>query len=187
MNTLRVLLNGQTRYVDITSATARFPQGATLADAATLQPFDLPVHSNRQLWITVHVPTDAASGDYQGTVTVAARGHKPRVLTLRFTVYPFDLSPSILEEAMYYQGRLPGDDPLSANRKSETQLATDFADLRDHGIRYVTVTQSLATPELFGKFLDIMKAAGLATDKLYLQMESCGRTLCRKRPRSWPR
>ena len=75
-NKLR-LKNGE--YVDIsgpgmksgfeTPGIEAFP----VQDASTLQPVDIDAGSNRQFWITVHVPDDADPGIYRGEVAAWRR------------------------------------------------------------------------------------------------------------------
>jgi len=53
-------------------------------------PFDVRANENQPLWITVYVPEDAAAGDYDGTITLAAEGWQAAV-PLRLHVWDFTL------------------------------------------------------------------------------------------------
>ena len=56
--------------------TTRVPSDFSLYDNATstgdLQPFSLLPRENKQIWMTTHVPTGQAAGNYTGTITVSA-------------------------------------------------------------------------------------------------------------------
>lgn len=54
------------------------------------EPIDVEAESNQPLWILVHVPTDAAAGDYAGEVTLQAENWSQRV-PLRLHVWNFAL------------------------------------------------------------------------------------------------
>ncbi len=54
------------------------------------QPFAAPAGKNRPLWITVHVPKDAAAGRYDGAVELTAPGWKQSA-PLRLRVFDFAL------------------------------------------------------------------------------------------------
>ena len=41
-----------------------------MRDADELQAFDIPAGEVKQIWVTVQVPVDAATGEYSGTIQV---------------------------------------------------------------------------------------------------------------------
>jgi len=53
-------------------------------------PFSAPAGRNRPLWITVHVPTDAPAGRYDGQIELAAQGWR-QTAPLRVRVFNFSL------------------------------------------------------------------------------------------------
>ncbi len=53
------------------------------------EPLDLEGGRTRAVWITVHVPRDAAPGEYEGTITV--RAHQQTEIPVKLTVYPITL------------------------------------------------------------------------------------------------
>lgn len=54
------------------------------------KPIDVPAGVNQPIWILVHVPDDAAGGDYQGLVTLTAKDWSASV-SLRLHVWDFTL------------------------------------------------------------------------------------------------
>jgi hypothetical protein len=54
------------------------------------KPLDLPAGKNQPLWVLVHVPKDAAAGDYTGAITLKAEGWSA-VAPLRVHVWNFAL------------------------------------------------------------------------------------------------
>jgi len=53
------------------------------------EPLDLEAGRTRAFWVTVHVPRDAAPGEYEGTVTV--RADQETEIPIKLTVYPISL------------------------------------------------------------------------------------------------
>jgi len=53
------------------------------------KPFNLPAHRLKPLWITVYTPPDAPAGEYQGAMTVTARGCRPHRLAIRLRVWDY--------------------------------------------------------------------------------------------------
>src|SRR5262249_14484467 len=60
-------------------------------------PFSLPADLNQPLWVDVHVPKNAAPGDYTGTITVSAAGQRAVTVPVTLTVWDFELpdTPSL--------------------------------------------------------------------------------------------
>jgi hypothetical protein len=94
-------------------------------------PFDVPAGESRAIWVEVHVPQDAAPGDYAGAVSVTWTGGGATV-PVKLTVWPFTLpSTSSLKSvfglswtALPAAHHLSGD-ALSALRARYGQLALD--------------------------------------------------------------
>lgn len=62
---------------------------------------DVPANTTQQFWLTVHVPADAAPGNYTGQVAVVA-GEGRWEVPLRLTVLPFALEPAERPVGMYW-------------------------------------------------------------------------------------
>ncbi len=60
-------------------------------------PMTLQSGADQQFWVTVHVPDEAAPGDYTGVITLTTTATVFGTLKLELTVLPFPLS------APYYQ------------------------------------------------------------------------------------
>ncbi len=54
-------------------------------------PFKVSANANQPLWVDLAIPKDAAPGDYDGSVTVTARGEKPVKIPVHLTVWDFVL------------------------------------------------------------------------------------------------
>ncbi len=167
-NYLKVSLNGAEQYIDISSSDAVFPDNAVIKDADTLQLFNLDAHTNKQVWVTVHVPADTPSGNYSGSIQIAAPGEDAVTLTLNATVLPFDLPQPAMEYSIYYTGRLTSatQKVVNSNWKTADQYLVEMVNMKDHGIVSPTMYQGLDS--FVNQALDIRKQAGIAGDSLYV-------------------
>lgn len=97
---------------------------------------------NARYWLTVHVPTDAKSGVYRGTVTFAPNGSQAADIPIRLRVLPIHLKedPSKIY-GIYYR------DPLDDWSRATDEVSKAFylqkaewemQDLVAHGTRNVT-------------------------------------------------
>ncbi|NOZ23031.1 MAG: hypothetical protein GXP25_18310 [Planctomycetes bacterium] len=86
-------------------------------------PVDLDANSFRDVWLSLHVPADAAPDTYTGAVEVAPENEKPVRLPIHVEVLPIRLADSLRKKHGVYAGR-----------------GTSEADLRDmkrHGVDIV--------------------------------------------------
>jgi len=107
-----------------------------LIDTDTLQPAD--IEDFRQFWLTVHVPQDAKSGTYRGTVTITAANAAATTLTLQVTVPSFDLLPPQFEYSAYYPTMLDRPDMSDEHRErynpiTERQYLAESRNMVAHG------------------------------------------------------
>ncbi|MFL5301751.1 MAG: glycoside hydrolase domain-containing protein [Anaeromyxobacteraceae bacterium] len=132
-------------------ATGRFPDALVpdvdevAGEKRNAFPFDVPAGESRAVWVEVHVPANAAAGDYAGTVTVhAADGDAAVPVTLRVWDFALPSTASLKSVFLMAYGGLPrahgvpGSGPaLTALRQRYGQLALDHrisvADLWDDG------------------------------------------------------
>ncbi|MBM4087543.1 MAG: hypothetical protein FJ272_22360, partial [Planctomycetes bacterium] len=96
---------------------------------------EVPKGQSRQFWLTVHVPSNAAPGDYRGSVTIQADGAPDLTLPLKLEVLPIRLAvPKGIGFGMYdWPPRAEGD-PSSEAR---------FRDQRAHGMTTVGLCSGL--------------------------------------------
>ena len=151
-----------------------------LRDSDTLRPFDLVGGQNKQIWITVKVPDDAAPGRYAGDLVFKTGNGEIARVELGLQVLPFslptpkthyDLSQDYTA-GFYYRGRLDpaGQGKVGYRTKSEQQLRAELKMMFDHGI----VAPLLLPPgwgqseALFRRELQIMRETGMAGRPLYL-------------------
>ncbi len=166
-NYLKVTIDGKEQYIGNSLSNETIPDDAIIKDAELLQPFDLDAESNKQIWVTVHVPEDAATGDYKGTIQLSAPGIPAVDMSLNVTVFPFELQPPFLEYAIYYRGKLPTTPQKGINSEWKTidQYLAELKDMKNHGIFYPTIYQR--KDEMLGSALALRNQVGLPKDHLY--------------------
>ena len=164
---LRATVNGVQQYVDITTVGSAVPAGAIVQDSAALQPFSMAINTNKQVWITTNVPVGAPAGTYTGTITISVPSKPDTTLLISLTVLPFALSQPFAEQAIYYRALLNNScSTLTPECRTPTQMAAEFANMRDHGIQYPTIYDRVTAP-LLATRLSLMDSAGLPKDKIY--------------------
>lgn len=90
------------------------------------RPFWLPQGNLKEVYVLVHVPSDAKPGEYRGTIRVEPQGLDATEMALSLTVHPIQLvQPKHKRYGMYY--RLGG-----VVEKPEIMHA-EFADMAAHG------------------------------------------------------
>jgi len=98
---------------------------AALLDPAN--PFDLPAGHFKEAAITIHVPGDAAPGQYRGDLAITCEGGERTEVPIWLEVLPFSLEPSERKAfGMYY------DMPLAPEVRD--RLRAELQDLRDHHV-----------------------------------------------------
>ncbi len=185
--------DGTTAYVVCSDKESAELEGVRPVDADSLQPVNIPATGLQQYWVTVHVPEDAAAGDYEGRLQLTADDIETVQLPLKVTVRPFDLEPSPLIYSIYYRGKLSEDGSftIGSEYKSEEQYAAEMRDFHAHGVEYPTVYQKY-DERLLPRVFEIRKEAGLATDKLFTlgcstgaPTDEAGLNALRERVRTW--
>ena len=141
-NYLKVTINGVEQYIDISTPTATFPSNAQIRDASSLQPFSLKANENKQIWITVHVPSTTPAGNYSGNITITAPSETPVTMNFSVTVLPFDLEPAPVEYGLYYYGILGTHDAYQAfSIRTPATYLIELQNMKDHGVLYPTLYQ----------------------------------------------
>ena len=137
-------------------------------DAKELQPVHIEALEPRQFWLTIHVPEDAAPGEYTGKIVVHAAGLGDRELTVKLLILPIKLEEPHLEYSLYYRGCLRAGSPpfVSSEHKTAQQLEAEFRNMKAHGITNPNVYQRFTQPYL-DQYLDARARAGLRMDSLY--------------------
>jgi PKD repeat protein len=169
-NYLRATINGVQQYIDISTPTATVPTTAQVRDATTLQPFSLKANENKQIWITVHVPSTSPAGDYAGTITINAPSETPVTMNFTVTVLPFDLEPAPVEYGIYYMQdynpSLTGSGFANTDRTPANMLI-ELQDMKDHGILYPTFYQHSNNNATINAALTQRDTIGFPKDKIY--------------------
>jgi hypothetical protein len=170
MNYLRVKVNNVEKYIDITSSDARFPLDAEIHDARTLLPFNIPANTNKQIWLTIHVPGDAESEQYIGNISLYEGKKLLSRMKIALTVLPFDLEKPAIDYGIYYTPILVWNTygkEFSSLYKSTVQYKIELQNMKDHGVLYPTLYQGYSDIELLRKALEIRNSVNLPKDKLY--------------------
>jgi hypothetical protein len=138
-------------------------------DADKLQPVSIVANSLKQFWLTVHIPDDAAAGQYTGHVRLSAYGIKSISVPIEVTVHPFDLAQPDMIYSIYHPSKLHKADPawtIACHYKSEEQYMAELLDLKAHGVLYPNLWPPLQ-PEYIPRALELRKQAGLPNDILF--------------------
>jgi len=177
INYLKVTINGIEQYIDISNPNAKFPSNAQIHDTISLQPFSLKANENKQIWLTVHVPSNTPAGDYAGDIILTTPSENPVKMTLTVTVLPFELEPSPLEYSIYYGSVLPSDPSEDKQLgtytyiKTSEQLYTELKNIKEHGVLYPTLDQwYLPDTRYYQNIItqfSLRNQAGLPNDHIY--------------------
>ena len=143
-----------------------------VADSPALKPVRLVPGENKQIWVTVRAPADAAAGLYRGTIALAADGRKVGEMTLELRVLPFELPPpktyyDLTKDyyaSMYNHCSIDehvkdnGGDWELAGRK----LLAEYVNMREHNLLYPLIRGYRHDKrKQFVRKLEVMKEAGL--------------------------
>ena len=185
-NYLRLSFPEEEKYVRISDPDEVFKTWMTVdefpvRDSPVLLPVDIPARTNKQFWVTVRVPQDAADGVYSGSIRLHSGGKALGALALELRVLPFTLaSPKTyynLDEeftsSIYHLGQLAPDGKkgtIYAILKNEKQIMTELENMVAHGVTNPIVTQRWENPEALGRFLDLRKKAGMRSRALYTRI-----------------
>jgi len=166
-----------------------------IRDAEKLVPFELVSGEMKQLWITVHVPENAAAGLYKGTVTVSLPDGKTAArIPLSVRVLPFRLpapktnydltrdfyTSSYCNNNLHRYVKMNGGNPELA----EKRLRAEYEGYRDHNLMNVQAAGVLPEEtrsrwneyhtyfrgdalKLYKRQLELFRDAGLDTKTLF--------------------
>ncbi|MFH1922611.1 MAG: hypothetical protein ABIP48_22335, partial [Planctomycetota bacterium] len=166
---------GQETYVSISDPDPEEMPDVAPRDAKTLQPFNIPAQSLKQVWVTVRVPPGTPPGRYQGAIHVRPRGQPETAVAVQLRVLPFELEPTTLVQSIYYRAKLGANrHPHTVNSefKTQQQLEAELADMFAHGLTSPGTYQPFdaALP----KVLEIRNRVGFRSGPLFTLGESTG-------------
>jgi hypothetical protein len=178
-NYMRVGPREKEKYVLISGRNSADIMDIRPQDAGELQPTDIEVGTNKQFWITVHVPESAAYGHYLGKIKLTAANGLTNEINLKLQVLPFELEKPALQYGLYYRGKLTrfkmdawqelkisDCGTISSEWKTPEQYLAEMQNLKDHGVEYPTVYQE--DKELLRQELTLRNKVGLPHGPLYL-------------------
>lgn len=149
-----------------------------IKDSKELQRFDIESGGMKQLWVDISLGKDPTPGRYKGSLQVNYGRNSKLIIPVEIIVYPFTLKGSFLDYAIYYRGRIKGDnEPLQigSELKSEEQLRAEFKNMRDHGITFPTIYENLLERENLETHLLIRKDLGMTQGPFYYLGRTTGR------------
>ncbi|MCC6422800.1 MAG: hypothetical protein IT447_04925 [Phycisphaerales bacterium] len=128
-------------------------------DSKSLLPIrQVEAKTSTQVWLTIHVPAGTKAGVYSGTITVKSGDDPIAKLPIELQVLDFTLERSPLENNWYAQ--------TMWGTMDERRALAEMRNLIAHGVDYVGLFE---LRENLPKVLRLMKKAGMATDKVYIQ------------------
>ncbi len=142
--------------------------GVRPIDADALQPIDLPALRLQQYWVTVHVPEDAAPGDYEGALVISSDDNPDLTVPMEVTVHDFELADAPLIYSVYYRAKIneENEPTITSEWRSEEQYLAEMRDCLAHGVPFPTIYQNYHE-ELLPRALELRAEAGLPTDYLF--------------------
>ena len=129
----------------------------------------IPAHESRQIWITVHIPSQAPPGVYKGTIElqVANESARKKSLPIEIEVLPINLEPVKGYYSVFYRSH-PGDPKETASVGSYIEPSRYLEELQDQ------VRHGVNTTTLFGDFSSIRhaKEAGMTEAPCLITMNT---------------
>ncbi|MFB3897184.1 MAG: hypothetical protein ACE14V_12865 [bacterium] len=137
-------------------------------DSPELLPFDIPIASSQQIWVTIEVPENTQPGTYTGKIDIAASGTIIRSIPLTLKIFPIELALPNYSSSIYYRGKLDpkGEGSISSEWKSKEQFQKELADLYQHGVTNPMVYQPF-DEKMLGEVLSLRNAVGMKNQPLY--------------------
>jgi hypothetical protein len=144
-------------YRDVRTASG---QGPFPTDSDTLLPVDIGRNTNRQFWITVHVPQDAAPGEYEGSITLLDDAGVMGEMLLLLTVRPFDLEAPYYISSIYYY---PPHRRIYGAEGMWKQYRKELENLYAHGLTDVMAPYPIAHTNAY----EIRRAVGMTNETVF--------------------
>ncbi|MFA5128332.1 MAG: LamG-like jellyroll fold domain-containing protein [Patescibacteria group bacterium] len=147
------------------------PSEFHIEDTSELQPIDITSNTNKQIWITVEVPTTTTAGTYNGQIQLTSNVFTKN-LTFNLTVLPITLDSPSLTYSFYYASRLhvSGYSEISGDWKNTAQFTAELQNLYNHGITtplYYAQYQAAPNDGSLDDALTIANSVGMDTSTLF--------------------
>lgn len=140
-------------------------------DELHLMPADISKGRNKQYWLTIKVPQDAAAGTYKGKIALTAGGKaiSPSAIDIEVEVLPIKLAEPYYTSSIYYRGYLgKNGGTISSEEKNRQQLEAELRNMYQHGVTNPTCYQPLDNKALLGEYLSIRQKIGMKGPLYYL-------------------
>lgn len=153
-----------------------------IRDARTLQPVTIAKRTSKQFWVTVHVPENVQSGQYEGLIELRSQGVLLERIRLDVEVLPFDLEKNPLESSIYLhffgsKGFIgmaldeKGQGSVGPDIRSVEQYRAEMKNLLAHGVDNPTESVPL---EQLETALKVRQEVGMNNEILYHTYEGLG-------------
>jgi hypothetical protein len=137
-------------------------------DAKTLQPFDLPRSTNKQVWATIFVPRSTPPDVYSGDIEVRSNGVLQGTIKINLKVYSFELAESKITYSIYYRASLDNARAsVGSEYRNTEQMREELQNLLEHGVRNPTMYQPLSGQELLKEVMQLRQGLGMNYGPLY--------------------
>ncbi len=137
-----------------------------VSDSTDLKPVDIPAHTNKQFWITVHVPEHAVDGTYETNLRIKNANRILGQIALKVHVLPFTLPDPLVQVSLYYASRISKQGTISSTNRNVEQIRAELKDLADHGVKNPTLYSQGGNDALL-QFLSLRHDAGMSNKRLY--------------------
>ena len=137
-------------------------------DSDSLRPISLPSGTNKQVWVTVHVPEGASPGEYSGQIHVSSNGISLGTIAIQLSVLTFALAEPKLTYSIYYRAKLdPQRASIGSEYRSAEQMRAELVDLSRHGVKNPSMYQTLTNESLFNEALQLRRELEMNRGPLY--------------------
>lgn len=142
-------------------------QDRPIMDAPYIKKLNVTASYNKQLWVTLHVPSITNAGNYTAALKIK-NGHAV-LATIHITlqVLPISLLPPAIDYCIYYRGMITESGSISAYDKTVEQYTAEQINMKKHGIINTTIYNFETESKLLQR-LAIRQDAGLDNSNLFI-------------------
>lgn len=169
-NLLRVNLDKQESYIDISDPMVLMPNNAITRDQNSIQPFYVNSYESRNIWLTLKT-NSIMSGRYNGYLLFKFK-QKNKTFSKRvifsINILPIKLSKGELTYGVYYLGQIRPISHLDYFFKNEKQYVAEINDIKSHGVLYPTMSIGWENQNGINKYFKMRAMSGFPCDKVLL-------------------
>ena len=136
-------------------------QGYFPRDSEELLPVKIEKNRNKQFWITVHVPEDAAAGEYEGSIALVSNDRAIGAMLLKLKVLPFTLEAPYYYSSMYYYP--PSPTMYWYSGRDSGQYQREMENMYAHGVTDVMAPYNIKNKKAY----EIRRSAGMTSKTVF--------------------